>query len=125
MMSMLGETKFDFVKPVKVCVAISCIIIALGLGVAVYRGNDFLDIDFMGGSAVQVNLREGTDLTLADMREQLGKEEVKKNLPDAEANGSSQRNCEVETIQNHYLQSGYQCRQGKGERTPCRKDSNL
>ncbi|MGC4003421.1 MAG: protein translocase subunit SecD [Pirellulales bacterium] len=58
MMRLVGETKFDFVGPVKYCVIGSVLIIAAGLAVGVSRGKNFFDIDFVGGSTVQIVMTE-------------------------------------------------------------------
>ncbi|MDX1964553.1 MAG: protein translocase subunit SecD [Pirellulales bacterium] len=82
MMSMLGETNFDFVKPMNACITASLILIGAGLFVAVSRGKDLLDIDFSGGSTVQVILNQDNQkLTLSDVRKLIADQP---NLPDAE-----------------------------------------
>jgi len=58
MMRLLGETKLDFVKPTMTCVTVSLLLIALGLFVSIFRGRDLFDIDFNGGSTVQVVFNE-------------------------------------------------------------------
>ncbi len=69
MRALVGETKFDFVRPVKACVTASCIIIAAGLALAALRGENFLDIDFTGGSTVQIVLKEDAPkLNIAEVR---------------------------------------------------------
>lgn len=73
MRAMIGETKFDFVRPVKVCVVFSCIVLAAGLVLAGLRGENFFDIDFTGGSTVQIVLKEDEpELNIAQVREIVG-----------------------------------------------------
>ncbi len=80
MRALVGETNFDFVRPVKACVIFSCLIIAGGLALAGLRGENFFDIDFTGGSSVQIVLKEGEQkLSIADVRKIVGD-----NLKDVE-----------------------------------------
>ncbi len=58
MMRMIPETNFDFVKPTIYAVSLSLIVIAIGLGAAWARGSQLLDIDFVGGTSVQIQLQE-------------------------------------------------------------------
>jgi SecD/SecF fusion protein len=58
MMRMFSETNFDFVRPTAYAITLSLIVIAIGLGAAFARGSQLLDIDFVGGTSVQTQLRE-------------------------------------------------------------------
>jgi SecD/SecF fusion protein len=66
MMRIIPETNFDFVKPTIYAVSFSLIVIAIGLGAAFARGSQLLDIDFVGGTSVQAQLRE--PMHISDVR---------------------------------------------------------
>ena len=66
MMRMIPETNFDFVRPTIYAVSASLIVIAIGLGAAWARGPQLLDIDFVGGTSVQIQLQES--MHIADVR---------------------------------------------------------
>ncbi len=66
MMRMIPETNFDFVKPTAYAVTASLLVIAIGLGAAWARGSQLLDIDFVGGTSVQIQLQE--PMHIADVR---------------------------------------------------------
>ncbi len=64
MMRMIGETKFDFVKPVKSCVFASLLVIVGGLALAAIKGNQFFDIDFT--AVTHCKLHSKTRLRIAN-----------------------------------------------------------
>src|SRR5207253_5815707 len=77
MMQMIRETHFDFVKFRVPAIAMSVIIIVIGLAAAGMRGKEIFDIDFTGGSSVNILLKEPMDI--AQVREavkKLGSEET-------------------------------------------------
>lgn len=53
---LLGKTNIDFIGRRKQLLALSAVVIAIGLGAFAYRGNDIYNIDFTGGSLVTVQL---------------------------------------------------------------------
>jgi SecD/SecF fusion protein len=58
MRQFIGETNFDFLGWRRVCIAASTIVIAMGLLAAAARRDDLFDIDFTGGSSVQLVLQD-------------------------------------------------------------------
>ena len=58
MTQIVGQTSFDFVGRRKIAAACSIALIIVGLCGAVYRGKNLFDIDFNGGSSVQVMLND-------------------------------------------------------------------
>ncbi len=69
MMQALGETKFDFLGKRGLAAALSIAAIVLGLSAVAIRGSKLLDIDFTGGTSVQIALNEG--IPIEEMREKL------------------------------------------------------
>ena len=74
MLQALGETKFDFLGKRGVAAALSIAAIVLGLSAVAIRGSKLLDIDFTGGTSVQVALNEG--MPIAEMRQKLKDAEI-------------------------------------------------
>ncbi len=72
MVRTFSETKFDFVKPVKVFVTASLLIIAVGIIAAVSRGAGLFDIDFTGGTSLQIVLKDNMPLNVNQVRTRLG-----------------------------------------------------
>jgi SecD/SecF fusion protein len=64
----LNATSLRFVRWAPVAAAISLALIAAGLAAAVRRGSEIFDIDFTGGTSVQVELKEGQELPIAEVR---------------------------------------------------------
>jgi SecD/SecF fusion protein len=58
MFSLIKAENVDFVGKIKIAVAASIALIAIGLGALFFRGRDNLDIDFRGGTAVSFRFRE-------------------------------------------------------------------
>jgi len=55
-----GETGFDFIRYGRMTVAVSAILVMIGIASLVIRGRGILDIDFAGGSSVQFRVEEPT-----------------------------------------------------------------
>jgi len=70
-MKLLTKTNFDFVRYMGICVAASCILIAIGLAAAFYRGGGIFDIDLRGGSSIQFVLNQR--MTAEEVRTYLDK----------------------------------------------------
>ncbi len=68
MMKIVGHTHFDFIRYCVPALCVSGIIIAAGLAAMFARGKELLDIDFTGGSSVQVAFAEGKAQNIADVR---------------------------------------------------------
>jgi SecD/SecF fusion protein len=58
MFQFLPETKIDFIGYRHLAVAGSLVLLLIGAGAALYRGEDLFDIDFTGGSSVHVMLEQ-------------------------------------------------------------------
>jgi SecD/SecF fusion protein len=65
---LLDQTNFQFVRWVRPAVALSLAVIALGAIAAFRRGTELFDIDFTGGTSVQVEFKEGQELPIAEVR---------------------------------------------------------
>lgn len=68
-MHLMTGTNYDFVKWTSAAVAVSTIMIVVGIGAAIYRGGGLFDVDLRGGTSVQIALRE--PLGDAEMRKLL------------------------------------------------------
>ena len=62
MRRIVGETKIDFVGKRLVAAVLSIVLITAGLTAVWLRGEDIFDIDFLGGTALTLELKEGRDL---------------------------------------------------------------
>ncbi len=67
MRRIVGETKIDFVGKRLVAAVLSIVLIAAGLSAVWSRGEDIFDIDFLGGTALTLELKKGRELD--DMEE--------------------------------------------------------
>jgi SecD/SecF fusion protein len=77
MARLFGQTNFQFVKWVKPAIVGSLVFILAGLAAALQRGQGLFDIDFTGGSSVQVEFKPDKPLDIAAVREAVA------SLPDA------------------------------------------
>ena len=59
MRRLVGETQIDFVGKRLVAAVLSLVLIAAGLSAVWSRGEDIFDIDFLGGTALTLELKEG------------------------------------------------------------------
>lgn len=71
MMRMLSKPNFNFSKGYRPAMALSAIVILVGLGAVVTRGRNLLDIDFTGGYSVHVLFAENNPQDITDVRGQL------------------------------------------------------
>lgn len=69
MLRMVGNTKIDFIGKKNIMIIISSIIIVIGMGYFIYRGNSNFGIDFQGGTLIQ--LKTEKVLPLDDLRSKL------------------------------------------------------
>jgi SecD/SecF fusion protein len=58
MMQFIGRTTYDFMGMAKPAIVVSLVLIAAGIAATVFRGKDILDIDFLGGTSVQMIFKE-------------------------------------------------------------------
>lgn len=77
MARLFGQTKFQFVRWVKPAIIGSLAFIALGLAAAWQRGQGLFDIDFTGGTSVQVEFKPDQPLDIGAVRTAVAQ------LPDA------------------------------------------
>ncbi|MFP6620819.1 MAG: protein translocase subunit SecD, partial [Pirellulaceae bacterium] len=61
MLRIVGETKIDFVGKRKMAMVLSIVIIGAGLVGVAMRGKDIFDIDFLGGTALTLQLNKPLD----------------------------------------------------------------
>jgi len=76
-----GQTNFEFVRWVRPAILGSLAFILLGLAAAAYRGQGLFDIDFTGGTSVQVAFKPEQTLDIAEVRKAVSV------LPDAAVSG--------------------------------------
>ncbi len=88
MMQMVGETHYDFIRWRTPAIVASLILIAVGLGAAASRGKELLDIDFTGGSSVQLLFAEGKQQDIAQVRKAVA------DLPDVAVSSIGEENRE-------------------------------
>ncbi len=58
MLKLMDKTNIDFISPRKACMAVSSILIILGLVATAIRGVGMYNIDFTGGTMVTIRLNE-------------------------------------------------------------------
>ncbi len=85
MMHLIGHTNFDFMKMFPYCLTFSIVISALGIAAAVFRGQGLFDIDFTGGTSVQVLFTEAQDAN--DIRAKLETKLSDLSLHEAKVSG--------------------------------------
>ena len=76
MARLFGKTSYEFVRWVRPAVIVSLVFIAIGLVAAWQRGQGIFDIDFTGGTSVQVAFKEDQGLDISSVREEVS------SLPD-------------------------------------------
>jgi SecD/SecF fusion protein len=64
----LGHTNFQFVRWARTAATVAVVLITLGAVAAARRGSELFDIDFTGGTSVQVEFKEGRELPIAEVR---------------------------------------------------------
>ena len=69
MARLFGKTSYEFVRWVRPAVIVSLVFIAIGLVAAWQRGQGIFDIDFTGGTSVQVAFKEEQGLDISSVRE--------------------------------------------------------
>jgi SecD/SecF fusion protein len=68
----LNQTHIAFVKWAPAAAIAAVVVILLGAAAAYRRGSELFDIDFTGGTSVQVEFKEGEELPIAEVRKALG-----------------------------------------------------
>src|SRR5262249_48805316 len=79
MLHILSNPNFDFIGKRHIAIAISSIIIPIGMVGVVQRGKGLLDIDFTGGVSVQTLFKDPVEI--AQVRKLI--DDVREDLPDA------------------------------------------
>ena len=69
MARLFGKTSYEFVRWVRPAVIVSLVFITIGLVAAWQRGQGIFDIDFTGGTSVQVAFKEDQGLDISSVRE--------------------------------------------------------
>ena len=62
MLKIMGETKFDFIGKRKICYALSCVLIAIGLWSFFSKGKEAYGIDFSGGQIQEFSFSQPVSL---------------------------------------------------------------
>ncbi len=73
MMRIVGHTSFDFIRWRGPAITVSLLLIAVGVAATVMRGKELLDIDFTGGSSVQIVFAKDKPQRIADVRAAVAK----------------------------------------------------
>ena len=68
MARLLNATDIRFVRWAPLAAALSLAVIAVGLAAAARRGGELFDIDFTGGTSVQIQFKDGQELPIAEVR---------------------------------------------------------
>ncbi len=75
MLSMIGETKIDFMRWARPAFFASWTLIIIGIGYGIYRGKDVLAVDFTGGSSITFSYKQAP--TVSEVRDALIAQGVK------------------------------------------------
>ncbi len=65
---LFGQTTIDFMKLQRICIPVSVLLIVAGIAGAWIRGKELLDIDFNGGSSVQVVFKKDRPTAIGKVR---------------------------------------------------------
>ncbi|MEX2112070.1 MAG: protein translocase subunit SecD [Pirellulales bacterium] len=93
MMKLIGHTNFNFIRWRTPAIVVSIVLIAVGLGAAANRGKELLDIDFTGGSSVQLLFAGEEAQNIAEIRKAVAE------LPDVAVSsmGEEEREFKIDT----------------------------
>lgn len=86
MLKLFGETHIDFVRIMKPAIIVSILISIAGLVAVWHRGSTILDVDFTGGSEVQIALDPAHKMDVSEVRKVLESPSVAADLPDVTVN---------------------------------------
>lgn len=64
----LGQTHIQFVKWAPAATMAAAVVILIGVAAAARRGSELFDIDFTGGTSVQLEFKQGQGLPIAEVR---------------------------------------------------------
>ena len=117
MLRIVGDTHLDFIGRRKIAGACSIVLILIGIGALVTRGKDILDIDFLGGTSVQMLLKEPMAISTVRDRVEGGElgdvSVVGVQIEDEEANGEQSQQSKVGESRSFIVNSSI-----TGEETP-------
>ncbi len=88
MMHVIGHTNIDFIRWRGPAIGVSVVVIVIGLVATAIRGRELLDIDFTGGSSVQLLFAEDKPRDIALVRDAVI------DLPDVAVSSVGERNLE-------------------------------
>ena len=88
MMQWFRQTNIDFVGWMRPAAILSLVVIGIGLVGVFARGKDLLDIDFIGGSSVQVQFKADQPQDIAEVRKEVSQ------LPDSTVSAVGTQNLE-------------------------------
>ncbi len=74
MLSIVKDTKIDFMKIAKPAFVLSWLLILVGMGYGIYRGKDVLGVDFAGGDSITFSYTQ--KVPVAQIRDALAKEGI-------------------------------------------------
>ncbi|MFM8413378.1 MAG: protein translocase subunit SecD [Planctomycetota bacterium] len=95
---LLGNPNLEFVRWIRPAVALSLVVIALGALAAYRRGSELFDIDFTGGTSVQVQFKEGQELPIAEVRRLVAEKLESATVSSVKlADGMSDRRFKIDT----------------------------
>jgi SecD/SecF fusion protein len=97
MLKLFGETKIDFVSIMKPAIAVSILISVAGLVALWQRGRTILDVDFTGGSEVQIALNTDKAMDVSEVRKIVEQPSVAESLPDVTVNAVTSSSVPVNT----------------------------
>ena len=86
MLRLFGDTNIDFVSIMKPAICVSILIAAAGIVALFARGRSILDVDFTGGSEVQIALNPKDAMDVSEVRKSLENPDVERIMPDVTVN---------------------------------------
>ena len=98
MRQFIGETHIDFVRWRGPAIAFSMVVIGIGMIGVYFRGGGLLDIDFNGGTSIQLLFKKGHEQDIANVRAVASKLEHLEDLS-VSAIGKDQREFMIDTSQ--------------------------
>jgi preprotein translocase SecF subunit len=84
--------KFDFLKKSKITIGISLLLIVLGIAAIILKGGFKLGIDFAGGTALNLNFPQGTDISPAKIRQAMNAYNITGEVTTSRSIGSAADN---------------------------------
>lgn len=105
MTKLFGETHVNFTGAIRYCTIGSLALIAVGMAAVYFRGGDFLDIDFRGGTKIEVVFKEPTQQKEVEARlkkySETAPEDARLDAVTATGVGEGNTSFNVETVQSN------------------------